>query len=470
VADFIQPFDPTVTSSGFFDCSLKNGGWLIVHNESPIELQLSSGSTLAAFLVAAYTIRAKKIPLNVSRITWLQAGNISGGGQAPISLVFAEACAPDEWTGGEIYLPLVRLTNVGNQSSGATTSDIVNDGNAPGTSIAEATPSDQVTSSVKDFNDASGFRKVLSANVLRTFWNVLRGNASALKAVFTLGDSGDATLLTVYGSLQGGQPANVGALTSGAITGTGANSFDDGNDTTDGSGNHTAKTFSADGPASSSYFKAAIPSTTGDQNGVMDMIDNTAGAVHWQVGKQAHANGDNFRVIDATHGAEGFHVSPNSGGMGITGPLAVTGVVSSVAGVTTAGAAGVVLCVDGVDDANITNTSLTNTLTYTTPNDGKNHDYEVNADLFVGAANTNNGTVTLQVAYTDPHEGALTLPFNVYSQVNPISAIAQQKGKGVRTDVRAIRSGPNQTITVQYRNTAAGTISDFSSAKVKMIG
>lgn len=129
------------------------------------------------------------------------------------------------WPVGEVP-PAVSLGNspVGVSGSVTTTtvSSLKNDGNAPGTSIVESTPSDQASSSVALNNDASGFFKVLSAGVLRAILNVVRGNATSTKASITVGDSGDASILTVYGSIQGGQPANVGALTTGQISGTGA--------------------------------------------------------------------------------------------------------------------------------------------------------------------------------------------------------------------------------------------------------
>ena len=108
--------------------------------------------------------------------------------------------------------------NVSTSGAGGT-SFIKNDGAAPATSIAESTPSDQVSSSVSLNNDASGFLQVLSANVLRKILNVVRGNATTGKAVVTLGDSNDATITTFYGSLQGAQPASVGAITTAASYG-----------------------------------------------------------------------------------------------------------------------------------------------------------------------------------------------------------------------------------------------------------
>jgi hypothetical protein len=63
------------------------------------------------------------------------------------------------------------------------------------------------------------------------------------------------------------------------------------------------------------YFQAQIPSTTGDINNVLDMVDNTAGAIHWEIGKQSHANGDYWRVVDVSNGVAGLTVAPNAAGL-----------------------------------------------------------------------------------------------------------------------------------------------------------
>lgn len=78
---------------------------------------------------------------------------------------------------------------------------LTNDGNPAPTSIIEATPSGQGSSSWAVNNDGSGFLQVLSANVLRKVWNVTRGDTGATKAVIQFGDSGDLTITTYSGKL-----------------------------------------------------------------------------------------------------------------------------------------------------------------------------------------------------------------------------------------------------------------------------
>lgn len=106
---------------------------------------------------------------------------------------------------------------IGGTVATTTGSSIKNDGNAPGTSIVEATPSDQASSSVQQNNDGSGFLKILSANVLRTVWNIVRGNSGAGKAVVQLGDSGDTSITTLYGTVGAGSIVPPSTLAAGAL-------------------------------------------------------------------------------------------------------------------------------------------------------------------------------------------------------------------------------------------------------------
>ena len=90
---------------------------------------------------------------------------------------------------------------IGGSVTTSATSALKQDGSGPATSLIEATPSDQAASSWAMNNDGSGFIKVLSANVLRVFLQAVRGDAAATKAILTLGDAGDLSILTFYGLL-----------------------------------------------------------------------------------------------------------------------------------------------------------------------------------------------------------------------------------------------------------------------------
>lgn len=203
---------------------------LSIFNESGALLTILLPDTLQTKTLPAGRWLILPIPPNETEVDYQIVALAQG---APFHNLLADYFYPGEAVealGVVGNSPVGVSGNVSTSGAGGT-SFIKNDGAAPATSIAESTPSDQVSSSVSLNNDASGFLQVLSANVLRKILNVVRGNATTGKAAITLGDSGDATITTFYGSLQGGQPATVGA-----ITGAGANSLDGGKITTNGTG------------------------------------------------------------------------------------------------------------------------------------------------------------------------------------------------------------------------------------------
>lgn len=227
---------------------------------------------------------------------------------------------------------------------------LTNDGNPVGTLVIEMTPASQGSSSWQENNDGSGFQQTMSSSNLRTVWNVTRGGASP--AVIQFGDSTTPAITSFYGAVKGGQPANVGS-----ITGAGANSFDGGSFTTDGSGNinlnnvncgnindtkiTNSTTFSSDGAklttdgsgnvtaisyktdsatTSSNYIAVTANGQTGDQT-QLDWIDNNSGGVRWNIGKLSHTHGGSPSVSDAvdffdvTNNVSSLIILPNNGGL-----------------------------------------------------------------------------------------------------------------------------------------------------------
>lgn len=98
---------------------------------------------------------------------------------------------------------------------------LINDGNPAPTQIIESTPSGQGSSSFALNNDGSGFWQILSANTLRQIINAVRGNTGTGKAVISIGDAGDLTITTFFGTLGAGviiAGANVVGNVAGANT------------------------------------------------------------------------------------------------------------------------------------------------------------------------------------------------------------------------------------------------------------
>lgn len=198
----IAPFDPSTATSGAIPgATLPNGGAVVIINKSAYELWLSFDSR-DVMDVPAWTARLYKTCERVAQVTWAYANGWTPSGQtsgAPSSLVSLELYGPQEQVPENYPVALTRLVSVGNQVSTSSGASMKNDGNAPGTSIVEATPSDQASSAIQEYNDGSGYRKVLSAGSQRTLLNVVRGNATTGKAVIDLGDAGDLTITTYHG-------------------------------------------------------------------------------------------------------------------------------------------------------------------------------------------------------------------------------------------------------------------------------
>jgi len=302
---------------------------------------------------------------------------------------------------------------------------LTNDGNAAGTLVYETTPSDQASSSSSLKNDASGFLKVLSANVLRTIWNVVRGNSGAGKAAITFGDSGDATITTLYGSVLGAQPATLGATTTGALT-------VGGNITPPAPGNGLAGDLELEINSSPRRFGIIV----GDGTGWRMPFYKRSGGV----------NTEEFAVND-------------TGGLPIIGGLATIG-----RGVAIQRARG--------SDVHVTSTTLTTICSFTVPNESPNPMVCCTCIFLVPTSNTNNGTILIQVAYTDPFDStahiqvfnlngtAVTLlsPATIFKSANQYTTIALP-----------VECKPNTLVSIQYQNTATGTIGDFVTGIIQLL-
>ncbi len=110
MADFLTPFDPTTAASGTLPVQMSNGGWLMIHNISPTLLSFKVGIMTAPVLLPAFTARSFSVPLASTLISWTKLATLTSFG-VPISQVYIEAYQPNEWNGGELYLPLAQSEN-----------------------------------------------------------------------------------------------------------------------------------------------------------------------------------------------------------------------------------------------------------------------------------------------------------------------------------------------------------------------
>lgn len=186
------------------------GGTISIINESSYGLDFTIASS--TFRVPADTKRDILVHGQISQQATWQVANNTNAAAAPVSDVVVECYGLDECPASSIQ-PLMRQTNIGNTVPTTSSSSLINDGNSPGAQLLEATPNDQASSSVELHNDASGFLRVLSANVLRSILNVVRGNATTGKASVQLGDSGDTSITTLYGTLGAGSVVPAATIT-----------------------------------------------------------------------------------------------------------------------------------------------------------------------------------------------------------------------------------------------------------------
>lgn len=222
-----NPGNYTQLSPGNFDTGeAQMGGQIVLHNVSPYDLlvwfddQVQAQYTLHAWQPRQWNfcgVQRRQIYFYPAFTPPADMIN-----NAPASYLWGESYQ----TGEDVpqFFPAdARINAVGNTISTKGTSNVLNnDGNTPATQFIESTPSDQASSSISDNNDGSGFRKILSANVLRTVWNIIRGDSGATKAQIQFGDSGDNSITTYYGTWAGSMvPSadNIGQQLSATDTG-----------------------------------------------------------------------------------------------------------------------------------------------------------------------------------------------------------------------------------------------------------
>lgn len=133
---------------------------------------------------------------------------------SPVAFLYTVLYYPDEKPLETAALGNSPIGISGNVSTSQVNS-LLNDGNAASTQIIESTPSGQGNSSFNLNNDGSGFWQTLSAGILRKIINVVRGDSGTTKAQITIGDAGDLTITTFYGTLAASVNINCNQVTPG---------------------------------------------------------------------------------------------------------------------------------------------------------------------------------------------------------------------------------------------------------------
>ena len=423
--------------------------WIEILNESPYLLFAQLGSLV--FPIPAwygYPIPAPadgvgfNLPLSLSPLLLGTTAN------APSSVCVVTVYGVGERPAQPQPYTLVRQANIGSNVAVSSINTLKNDGNSPNTQLIESTPSDQGVSAEFWNNDASGTEQILSANVQRIVRKNTRGDTGTTKAIIQFGDAGDTTITTLNG------------------TATNANNLKD--DAGDVSFLHRT------GVAGNRFDLLQLPQPATEAR--------SFGVRTWD-GSASHdlvlATGMGLRQADVAPG--GFTVTNgltvSAGGATVTGASSFdagnlttdgTGVISKVAGQATAGAFGVALIGALTKRRNVVNTTNTSIATWTNSLSVIVL-VRVWLQAWIGAANTNNGILTCTYTYTDPDAGVTTGTFLTPAGVS-LSAATQTKGTLTRTAVADVLLGTGPTLTIFYQNTAAGTISDFVTASIEVLG
>lgn len=404
--------------------SQEAGAQLAVFNESPYVIVLQINGITQN--ISPWLGRLIILPTITYQIS-LTRGTALNSGSPPISDFYVECYAPGEPIAEQFPITLVRQANIGNSVAVTNTQAIVNDGNAAGTSIIEATPASQGASSWALNNDASGFLQVLSANVLRKILNVVRGNTGAGHAVVDIGDTGDKAMMTYHGTLET-ISSDVGTVTS------------------DGSGNVTAKSLTLQAPAGNPNNDLFLKSTDGTG-------ESAIGALSGSVP---------FFVFDAIGGD--FVIQ------GSKALFAITGAITNVGRQATVGNYGVPMIVAQAIRVHVTSTAATTILTYTP---GVAMILRVNAYVSKGDATNNDPSLSVNWKDPDNFTGVLNTQFMAsdnFSAHTPVNLDANNAFPGDNYAVMplVIAAQANQAVTVVYTD-PSGTVSDFITAIIERL-
>jgi len=393
----------------------------------------------------------------------LTGENISSSGSVPSTVILLTIYLSGDFDipEGNWPIPLNRLTNIGNGVLPLAATSIVNDGNSLATSIIEATPTGQATSSWAMNNDASGFIKVLSANVMRTILNVVRGDTGATKAIVTFGDSGDRSIFTYQGTL-GIISSDAGKIVSnGSGKVTWANTLSSGNQLMDLQQGYGV--FSDNATAGLGTTRLWI---NGPDRGEIHLAPRVGADYFDQLHVKAtrvtfdcnHNTSSNTEVFEV----QGGHVELDNAKIVTDG----TGKFTKLANVAAVGF-GLPVVVAQALDTNVTATGNQTILTYATVATGL---YRVSGGWHF-ANGTTPQNVTFRVTYADSHGGAIVTSYFLTTEdpsraLNAKAIAASPFSAGLVPASFHALTGTN--ITVSY-NDAGGTPNDFVTVIIERL-
>lgn len=219
----IGQLNPSLGPNSFETGNAANGGTVILHNLSAIDLMLQFGddATEKALLPAWVPREFDFCGKTIAKISYSALGATQQI-NSPSTLIIGEAYMRGEPV-PKITTNYTRLANVGNPTlPNNSTSVLDNEDQPPASRFIYAIPSDQSVPSLGIVNDGSGYWNILSSGILRSVLSIIRGTATA-EAQVVLGDASDPSMLVVHGQVdsaaQAGQAQNANvAQTANTLT------------------------------------------------------------------------------------------------------------------------------------------------------------------------------------------------------------------------------------------------------------
>jgi len=220
----IPSFNPASVASGTVRNPLPqnqqvNGsyGYLLWANESSVSLSISVNNN--SFRIHPWELAKIDFGEPTQQVTWTQEVVLSNSASAPISLCLIDAYTPDEVISAAFPIPLVRNTNVGGVVTTSIVTQLINDGNAPGTVIIETTPTGQPSSALSVDNSGNVTIRALSSSVWTQILNIVAGSnvAAAVATLNLVAGSATMTSLQTTGT-QAAFAGNYAIVASGPVT------------------------------------------------------------------------------------------------------------------------------------------------------------------------------------------------------------------------------------------------------------
>ncbi len=261
---FVLPsFDPSATTSGSVTLPLPTGmGSLIIRNDSGVNLIFTFNNDNVRVL--AQTAERVVLCVPTFTITWKQETILSNSANVPISLVLIDAYTPEEPVPSTYPFSIPRVANVGNAVSTTSSNSVIVSGETPPNDLVKSSPTGYTHSTIDIRDDGTITVYGLDNNVEKLLFQIAPSASVAVKIALLSTAIGSSGQLTVDES---GNLVTTGTASTGALTMTKIASSDSGKVKTDGSGNETVASITANAASGNTVVAGSSGQATIDYAG-----------------------------------------------------------------------------------------------------------------------------------------------------------------------------------------------------------